>query len=205
MTLAGLLIFASAYAMAVASPGPGVAAIVARALGNGLAGIAPFILGFILGDLTLFWIAAFGLAAIAEAHAGVLTFIKYAGAIYLLYLAYKLWTAPVAAVATEVPSARADGWRLFLTSYSLTVGNPKPIVFFMALLPTIVDLERLDVTGVIEITGVIVVIITAILAVYAFAASRARAVFRSTRAIKALNRGTGTMMACAAAAVAVSR
>lgn len=205
MTLAGLLIFAAAYAMAVASPGPGIAAIVARALGNGLAGIAPFILGFILGDLTLFWVAAFGLAAVAQAHAGVLTLIKYAGAIYLLYLAYKLWTAPAAVVEADAPRERAGGFRLFLTSYSLTVGNPKPIVFFMALLPTIVDLERLDLMGVIEITGVIVVIITAILALYAVAAARARTLFRSTRALRALNRGTGAMMACAAAAVAISR
>lgn len=206
MTLAGLLIFAAAYAMAVSSPGPGIAAIVARALGNGLTGIAPFILGFILGDLTLFWVAAFGLAAVAQAHTGVLTLIKYAGAIYLLYLAYRLWTAPVAVVETDVPPRESvQGLRLFLTSYSLTVGNPKPIVFFMALLPTIVDLKRLDFVGVLEITGVIVVVITAILALYAVAAARARTLFRSTRAVRALNRGTGAMMACAAAAVAVSK
>ncbi|MFO1172130.1 MAG: LysE family translocator [Hyphomicrobiaceae bacterium] len=205
MTLAGLLIFAAAYAMAVASPGPGIAAIVARALGNGLSGLAPFILGFILGDLTLFWVAAFGLAAIAQAHAGVLIVIKYAGALYLLYLAYKLWTAPVAVAEAGAPRASERGWRLFLTSYSLTVGNPKPIVFFMALLPTIVDLERLDLMGVLEITAVIVLVITPILAAYAIAAARARALFRSPHAIRALNRGTGTMMAAAAAAVAISR
>lgn len=201
MTLAGLLIFAAAYAMAVASPGPGIAAIVARALGNGLSGIGPFIFGFILGDLTLFWVAAFGLAAVAQAHAGVLTFIKYAGALYLLYLAYKLWTAPVAAVEADAPRASENGWRLFLTSYSLTVGNPKPIVFFMALLPTIVDLERLEIVGILEITGVIVLVITPILAAYAIAAARARTLFRSPRALQTLNRGTGTMMAAAAAAV----
>jgi threonine/homoserine/homoserine lactone efflux protein len=204
MTITGLFIFAAAYAMAVASPGPGIAAIVARALGKGLTGIGAFILGFVAGDLTLFWVAAFGLAAIAQAHADVLTVIKYAGALYLLYLAWKLWTAPAVVAEAEAPPDRGQGLRLFLTSYALTIGNPKAIVFFMALLPTIVDLRKLDLVGILEITAIIVPIITVILAVYAVAAARARKLFRSTRAVKALNRGTGTIMAGAAVAVAGS-
>ena len=204
MTLAGLLVFAVAYAMAVASPGPGIAAIVARALGNGMRGMGAFILGFVVGDLTLFWVAVFGLAAIAQAHEGVLTVIKYAGAAYLLYLAYKLWTAPAVVAEAEPLPDRVEGVRLFLTSYALTIGNPKAIVFFMALLPAIVDLQKLTVVGVAEITAVIVVVITTILALYAIAAARARSLFRSTKAVKALNRGTGAVMAGVAAAVAGS-
>ena len=46
MTLAGLLVFTTVYAVAVASPGPGVAAVVARVLGHGTGGIAGFIAGF---------------------------------------------------------------------------------------------------------------------------------------------------------------
>lgn len=204
MTLAGLLVFAAAYAMAVATPGPGVAAIVARALGNGMKGIGPFILGFVAGDLTLFLVAAFGLAAVAQAHVGVLTVIKYAGAAYLLYLAWKLWTAPAVAREATPDQTRTQGLRLFLTSYALTIGNPKAIFFFVALLPAIVDLERLDWPGIAEIAVVIVPIISAILALYALAAARARTLFRSTRAVKALNCGTGAIMAGAAAAVAGS-
>lgn len=49
MDLAGLLVFAAAYLMATASPGPGVAAVVALARGAG--GSASFIAGFVLGDL----------------------------------------------------------------------------------------------------------------------------------------------------------
>jgi threonine/homoserine/homoserine lactone efflux protein len=204
VTLAGLVVFAAAYAMAVASPGPGIAAILARGLGNGMRGMGWFVLGFVIGDLTLFLVAAFGLAAVAQAHAGVLTIIKYAGAAYLLYLAFKLWTAPALAIDAEAAPDRTGGWRLFLTSYALTIGNPKAIVFFMALLPAIVDLETLDIVGVIEIALVIVVIITAILFGYALMASSARSMFRSTRAVKALNRGTGAVMAGAAAVVAGS-
>lgn len=204
MTFAGLLVFAAAYATAVAWPGPGVAAIVARALGNGMRGMGAFILGFVLGDLTLFWVAAFGLAAIAQAHDSVLTVVKFAGAAYLLYLAYKLWTAPVVVAEADPLPNRAEGARLFLTSYALTVGNPKAIIFFMAILPAIVDFQKLSLAGIAELSLVIVPIISTVLGLYALAAARARSLFRSTKAMKALNRGTGVIMAGAAAAVAGS-
>jgi threonine/homoserine/homoserine lactone efflux protein len=51
MPLSSLVLFAGLYAVAVATPGPGVAAIVARVLGRGLRGIVPFIAGFVVGDL----------------------------------------------------------------------------------------------------------------------------------------------------------
>ena len=46
MTLGSLVLFAAVYFAAVATPGPGVAALVARVLGQGLAGVAPFIAGY---------------------------------------------------------------------------------------------------------------------------------------------------------------
>ncbi len=108
MTLAGLALFIGVYAAAVASPGPGVAAVVARGLGRGLAGMPAFIAGFVVGDLVWFLAAALGLAAIAEAYAPLLTAIKYAGAAYLLYLAWKLWTAPTTSAASPEGCRRAE-------------------------------------------------------------------------------------------------
>jgi len=64
MTLAGLLIFAAVYVVATASPGPGVAAVVARVLAKGTHGMPGFIAGFVIGDLIWFSIAATGLARI---------------------------------------------------------------------------------------------------------------------------------------------
>ena len=84
----------------------------------------------------------------------------------------------------------------------LTLGNPKPMLFFVALLPTVVQLETLKVGGYLEIVAVIAVILPSILGAYVLAASRARAWFRNPRANKLLNRGSGTLMAAAAVAVA---
>ena len=202
MTLAGLLLFSAAYIMAVASPGPGVAAVLARVLGRGLAGIVPFIAGFVAGDLVWFAVAATGLAVLAQTFEALFLAIKYAGAAYLLYLAFKLWTAPVRPAEIEGVAPAESGVKLFLAGLSITLGNPKVIVFFLALLPTVVDLGSLSLLGLAEIAALITVILSSVLGAYALLAARARRLFTSTKAIRLLNRGTGAVMASAAAAIA---
>jgi hypothetical protein len=74
MTLASMFLFLLAYATAVAVPGPGLAALIARVLARGAGGVAPFIAGFIVGDLVWFAIAAAGMAALAETLGSFFTF-----------------------------------------------------------------------------------------------------------------------------------
>jgi threonine/homoserine/homoserine lactone efflux protein len=88
----GLLSFCVAYVLAVASPGPGVAAVLARSLGHGMRGAPAFIAGFLIGDLVWFALAAAGLAALAQVAQTAFLVVRCAGVLYLLYLAYRLWT-----------------------------------------------------------------------------------------------------------------
>jgi threonine/homoserine/homoserine lactone efflux protein len=206
MTLYGLAVFALVYGLAVASPGPGVAAIVARSLSRGTRGAPAFIAGFLIGDLAWFTVAATGLAALAQAAYTVFVAVKYAGVAYLLYLSYRMWKSaakPIEANDTSNPSeASQKPLRLFLGSLALTLGNPKTMVFFLALLPTVVKLETLTVSGFFEIAAVICVVLPLVLGGYAYAAARARKLLKSPRAIKMVNRGSATAMASAAVVIA---
>src|SRR5882762_3962107 len=132
MTWYGLSVFAFAYVLAVASPGPGVAAVIARSLGHGLRGAPAFILGFLVGDLIWFTFAATGLAMLAQTAYAVFVVVKFAGAAYLLYLAYRLWTAPATPLADSRPPGPERPVQLLVGSLALTLGNPKTMVFFLA-------------------------------------------------------------------------
>jgi threonine/homoserine/homoserine lactone efflux protein len=200
MTLSSLIIFAAIYFAAVATPGPGVAALVARVLGQGLAGVAPFIAGYFVADMVWLMLAATGLAAIAKTFAGVFVAIKFAGAAYLLYLAWKMATAPVALHVDPAPASR--GWRAFVASLSLTLGNPKVMVFFLSIMPVVVDVRTLTLPALVELAAVCGVVIFSTLALYALAANRARAFLSSTRAMKFVHRAAGGLMAGVAVAVA---
>ncbi len=202
MTLASLLLFASVYLVAVASPGPGIAAIIARGLGQGMAAAPAFIAGFVVGDLIWFTVAATGLAVIAQQFELLFLAIKYAGCAYLLYLAWKIWTAPVAAGDVAAAKDKVKSWPSFLGSLSLTLGNPKVIVFFLSIMPLAVDMKNMSPLVFLEMAMVIVCVITPVMTVALVLADRARRVFTSEKALRRINRGTAGIMAGAAAVIA---
>lgn len=202
MSISSLLLFAAVYFAAVATPGPGVAALVARVLAHGLSGVGPFILGYVVGDLVWLVIAGTGLAVVAHEFAGIFIALKFAGVAYLLYVAWSMVRASAAAGAPPAPARAATGWRAFSGSLSLTLGNPKVIVFFLSIMPLVVDLDAMTPAIFLEIAATCALVITATLAAYALAANRARALLGSTRAVRFAQRAAAGVMAGVAIAIA---
>jgi threonine/homoserine/homoserine lactone efflux protein len=201
MDLVTLIAFTIAYAIAVAIPGPGVAAVVARGLGGGFGAAFPMVLGILAGDLIYLVFALFGLAAIATWFGPVFTVIRWAGALYLLYIAWQFWTAKPG--SEQIGAKRSESaWKTFLSGLALTMGNPKTIIFYLALLPTVVPLDRpITALGFAELVGIVIVVLLAIGCGYAGLAAAARGFFTNARAIRWLNRSAGAIMAGAAAFV----
>lgn len=201
MDLSSLALFAGVYFLAVASPGPGIAALVARALSSGFRRSLPFAAGIAAGDLVWFTLSALGLSVLMQSFHGVFVAIKYAGCAYLVYLAVKAWTAPAGA-PKPAAAARGEGLRLFLGGLALTLGNPKVMVFFLSILPLVIDLDALTPLAFVEVAALIAPIISGTLAAYAYAADRARRLVDNPRAMRWINRVTGGVMLGAAAAIA---
>jgi threonine/homoserine/homoserine lactone efflux protein len=203
MDIAGLLVFSTALFIAAASPGPGIAAIVARVLGRGARGAVAFSIGIAIGDVVWLTLAIVGLAALAQAFHGVFLVVKWAGAAYLLYIAWKLWTAPVAVAPLEETAVSGEKpFHLFLGGLAVTMGNPKPMVFYLALLPTLLDLTKVTAFGYAELVVATLIVLAFVFTGYILLAVRARRLFTSPKALRMLNRGTGAVMAGAAAAIA---
>jgi len=201
MDLLTLSAFTIAYTIAVIVPGPGVAALVARGLGGGFRSAFPMVLGILAGDLVYLVFALFGLAAIATWFGPVFVVIKWASALYLLYIAWQFWSARP---GTEQIGAKKDAgaWRTFLSGFMLTMGNPKTIVFYLALLPTVVPLDKpITLVGFTELTAIVVTVLLIIGCAYAGLAAAARDFFTSPRALRNLNRTAAAIMAGAAAFV----
>ena len=109
-------------------------------------------------------------------------------------------TAPVP-VGEEAPAA-SRGWRAFFGSLSLTLGNPKVMIFFLSIMPLVVDVRTLTPLAIAELAATCVLVISCTLAAYALAANRARALFRSARAMRFARRAAGGAMAGVAVAIA---
>lgn len=202
MTVAGLVLFATALFIAAATPGPGIAAIVARVLGRGTQGALAFSAGAAIGDVVWLTLAIVGLAAVAQTFAAVFVAIKYAGAAYLFYLGVRLWTAPARTQAVEAVPGSEHPMRLFVGGLAVTMGNPKVMMFYLALLPTLLDLTTVTLLGYGELVLVVLAVLAAVFGAYIGLAARARRLFTSARAIRCVNRTTGAVMAGAAVAIA---
>ncbi|NVK03116.1 MAG: LysE family transporter, partial [Oceanospirillaceae bacterium] len=75
------------------TPGPGVFAILARGLASGAGACFWLAFGMTISDMLYLIAACLGLAIIATHWGEVFTVIRIVGAIYLIYLGYKMWTA----------------------------------------------------------------------------------------------------------------
>jgi threonine/homoserine/homoserine lactone efflux protein len=195
------LLYCGLYAIAIAVPGPGIVAIVARALGSGFRATIPAALGIAMGDLVLMTLSAFGLALVAQEMGRLFLGVKIAGALYLLYLGYRYWTAPVPEESEVVPASAGKG---FLAYLGLTLGNPKAIAFFVALLPTAVDPRTLTLTGYAQLCGATLVLIPAITLSYAALAHRMRRLVANAKARRRINQGAGAVMIGAGVTIMVT-
>jgi threonine/homoserine/homoserine lactone efflux protein len=194
------LLFAMALAAAAAMPGPSTAAAVARVLARGLGGAARLCIGLVLGEL--FWLscAILGMAALAERHQHLFVAIRYAGVAYLLWLAWKLWHAPPAAAA----AGDRDDARLPFAGLAIALGNPKTMLFYVALLPGIVRLDDLPLRDALILGALGVCVVAGVLAAYVLAAERLRRHLHSPVALRRIGRGSALLMTAAAGAI-VSR
>jgi threonine/homoserine/homoserine lactone efflux protein len=85
---------------------------------------------------------------------------------------------------------------------TLTLGNPKTMIFYLAITPTIVDLRAITFGDYAILTGVTAVILVIVLVPYLALAAKARWFLSSPRALKLLNRTAASFMIGAAAAIA---
>ena len=202
MTLAGFIAYSGALALAAAIPGPGVTALVARALGTGFRSALFMSLGLVLGDLTYLTAVVLGLAIVAQTFGMVFLVIKWAGVAYLAYLAWTFWTSGITAENIEARKAKGGFFASFMAGLTVTLGNPKTMIFYLAITPTIVDLKTITLAdyGILALLTIIVLLV--VLVPYLALAAKARWFLKTPRALKALNRTAATFMAGAAAAIA---
>ena len=200
MELSALLIFAGALLVAAGSPGPSIAALVARVLAHGWRDVLPFAAAMWLGEALWLTLAVYGLAALAQTLHGAFLVVKYLGIAYLIYLAWRMWFAPVAPASAG--AAARTGTGMFLAGLAVTLGNPKIMVFYLALLPTLIDLAGITLLAWLELTGIMLAVLAAIDLAYIVLAARARRLLRSPRALRIANRTSATVLGGAAATLA---
>ncbi len=201
MTFVSALALAAAIFILAVSPGPGMLAVSARAMGSGFRASLAVIAGIVLGDLIFLLLAIFGLSVLAEALGGFFTIVRILGGFYLVWLGVKLWRrapSPDGLTSRQDPSRTLGN---FTSGLVIALSNPKVIIFYVSFLPTFLDLHSLTWTEAAVTALIVASIVTTVLAGYAMAASRARHLLSSPRSVQRLNRTAGATMVAAGGAL----
>ncbi|WP_455273238.1 LysE family translocator [Rhizobium herbae] len=201
MSLATLFAYCIALFIAAAIPGPGMTAIVARALGSGFRETFFMGLGLALGDLIYLTGVILGLAFVAQTFTTTFMVIKMLGALYLLYIAYKLWTAGLLSQDIQAKKSTSMGMSFF-SGLLVTLGNPKTMLFYVALVPTLIDVHMIGLSEYAVLVGATFAVLMAVLIPYILLASRARLLLKKPRALRSLNRIAAGIIGTTAAYIA---
>ncbi len=174
-------------------PGPGVWATVSKALTSGFRQTLPVITGIVVGDLLFLLFAIYGLSMIATTFSALFVLSKYLGGFYLIWLGISLWRDPASqgSQTTPIPPAATQG---FLGGLSITLGNPKVILFYLGFLPTFVDLEMLSTLDIVIVMLVVSVVLGSVMLLYAYTASKSSLLFRSKSAQSYMRKTAGSVM-----------
>ena len=115
--------------LAILSPGPAMIATVQTAFAHGRERALPYALGLACGASMWCFFALLGLAALFKLHPGTFMAMKVLGGLYLLWFAWKLWAA-----STQPLPPAAGGAKGFFGGIALNLSNPKPALFYAALI-----------------------------------------------------------------------
>ncbi|HTV69263.1 MAG TPA: LysE family translocator [Rhizobiaceae bacterium] len=118
-----------------ASPGPLMAVLVARSLGNDWKGATVFAAGLCVGEVIAVIAVVLGIGLWAQTNPELLAIAKYAGAAYLFWLAAKMWRDRASVSAAQLGKA---GWLASACAgLALCLGNPATLLMQMLLLPLV--------------------------------------------------------------------
>lgn len=195
MSLESALSFFCIIFIFAITPGPGVFALMARSLSSGVRPCISMVLGMAVSDVVYLVLACFGLAVIAEQWAGLFMCIRVVGACYLLYLGWKMWSASTATFDTSVEDSHCTASKGLLQGFLISASNPKVIFFYIAFLPTIMDLTSLTIADIALASAITMGGLMMGLMAVVLCASSARRFFTTPKAVKSLNRTSGTIMA----------
>lgn len=184
-------------------PGPSVCFTIAHALKHGARRTLPTILGQLAANCCQIAVVVFGLNRVIEHSEMLFHGLKIAGAVYLVYLGLRQWTASRPRLNAPRRGDPKSGARAFRDGFVVCGTNPKAFICYAALLPQFVVPGYGENTQLVILAVTNLAIAALVLGSYTVLADRVRLWLDAGKYWKAQNRLAGTIMILAGVALAV--
>jgi len=201
-----LLTFLGIAVLLSLAPGPDNIFVLLQSAMHGTRAGLTVVLGLCTGLLVHTAVVAVGLAALLAASAMAFTVLKVAGALYLVWLAWQAFRAPVGEMSPQHADANPPR-RMYWRGVVMNLTNPKVVIFFLAFLPQFVVAERGHVALQLMVLGFVFILATLLVfgAIAWFSGVFGRVLMRSARVQRAMNWFAGTVFLTLAGRLALSQ
>jgi threonine/homoserine/homoserine lactone efflux protein len=195
--------FVVAATIMIALPGPSVLLTVAHSISFGWQRALCTVAGATMGIAVQLIVAAIGLTSLLNVVAEAFEWLRWAGAIYLVYLGIKQWRSAKEPLAFDTSSVSKTN--LFVQGLIITIPNPKSLIFIAAFLPQFIDTAQPLGLQFVLIVPTFLVITFTVTSVWALVAGNVRGFLQSRRAFQSVLRTAGGLMIIAGMGLALSR
>lgn len=135
-----LVLFVSMTFFVSASPGPVMLSCMAYAGRYGFKASLYGMLGASGGNLVLVLLSALGVGLLVEQASNIFLWIQWVGAAYLTYLGLQLFFA--APIVLDTQNTSVPSHHLFTRAFAIAITNPKGLLYFGALFPAFINLDK---------------------------------------------------------------
>jgi threonine/homoserine/homoserine lactone efflux protein len=154
------ILFAGSAFLLALSPGPDNIFVLTQSVARGARYGIAVASGLITGCIFHTSLVALGFAVVLRDNEWLLWLIKIAGAVYLLFLAYKVYRSSSNIKLDESVVQQNSWWHLYRIGITMNLLNPKVTLFFLALLPQFVVANALEEWVQIYILGAIFMLVS---------------------------------------------
>ena len=180
------------------SPGAGAIASMSSGLNYGFRHGYWNALGLQLALLLQIGIVATGVGVLFATSLWAFMLVKWFGVLYLLYLAFLQWTAPMQSLDIQTEQPNKSIPQLVLAGFWVNLSNPKAIVFLLAVLPQFLDLSKPQWIQYLIMAITMITIDLIVMAGYTGLAAKVLRLLTSPKQQKYINRTFAVLFSCAA-------
>lgn len=181
------------------SPGAGAIASMSSGLSYGFRRGYWNAIGLQLALIVQIGIVAAGVGVLFATTPWAFLVVKWFGVLYLLYLAYLQWNAPIQSIEVKTENKPKTVPMLILHGFLVNMSNPKAIVFLLAVLPQFLDLSKPQWIQYVIMAITMIMIDLIVMAGYTGLAAKVLRLLKSPKQQKYMNRTFDVLFSCAAA------
>lgn len=182
-------------------PGPSMLFVMGQAIWRGAGSGAAALAGLQFGYIVWWLLAALGLGALAAAFPLAFRLLGIGGALYLAWMGVQALRTAGEAAEDDARPRRGVAASPFWSGIFVAIGNPKALIYIVALLPPFIDAQSPIVPQLVLFAIVAMAIDLALGTIYILAGSRMARAMTRPRTRQWLKRGVGAIYLVVAAAI----